>query len=226
MTREKLIETIQKLLSLATSSNENEAKLAMSRAQELMAKYSIDLAATENSKKKILEIDYNAPPFATLNDQPFRPISLIKITPYVAGEIARIFGCYSMIYMKNGQTKLLGYETNLEVCVFALDSVFNQAYVEYRKGYRIDRSITYAESFWMAFSQKLQERFKENIQHSEGLVIYDPVKQEFDQMTKGLSGSFSFNGANQAGVNAGRETANSVELRKGVVATEGGKFLS
>lgn len=226
MTREKLIETITKLLALATSSNENEARLAMSRAQELMAKYSIEITDAGDAAKRIIEIEYNAPPFSMLNDQPFRPISLIKVTPYIAAALSRIFGCYSMLYMAKGQCSIMGFETNLEVCKFALDSVFNQAYIEYRKGYKTDRSITFAEAFWHSFSTQMQERFKETCIHSEGLVVYDAVKQKFEEMTGGNSTSIHFNAYNAAGFNAGKETANNVELRKGVVATEGGKFLA
>lgn len=38
----KVIDKIEKLLALAGSDNENEAKAAMVKAQELMAKYEID----------------------------------------------------------------------------------------------------------------------------------------------------------------------------------------
>lgn len=38
----KIIDKIEKLLALAGSDNENEAKSAMVKAQELMAKYEID----------------------------------------------------------------------------------------------------------------------------------------------------------------------------------------
>lgn len=47
---EKIIEKIQKLLSLANSSNENEAMAAALKAQELMAKYD----RTENACSMIV----------------------------------------------------------------------------------------------------------------------------------------------------------------------------
>ena len=37
----KVIDKIEKLLALSSSSNENEARAAMMKAQELMAKYEI-----------------------------------------------------------------------------------------------------------------------------------------------------------------------------------------
>ena len=44
----KLIEKIQKLISLADSPNENEAKAAMAKAQELMLKHNIDMRSVQN----------------------------------------------------------------------------------------------------------------------------------------------------------------------------------
>lgn len=46
---EKIIEKIQKLLSLANSSNENEAMAAALKAQELMAKYEINLSQVQEN---------------------------------------------------------------------------------------------------------------------------------------------------------------------------------
>ena len=43
----KLIEKIQKLLALSGSSNENEAKAAMTKAQELMLKHNIDMRSVK-----------------------------------------------------------------------------------------------------------------------------------------------------------------------------------
>lgn len=44
----KLIEKIQKLISLSDSPNENEAKAAMAKAQELMLKHNIDMRFVED----------------------------------------------------------------------------------------------------------------------------------------------------------------------------------
>jgi len=43
----KIIEKIEKLIALSGSDNENEAKAAMLKAQELMAKYEIELIRNE-----------------------------------------------------------------------------------------------------------------------------------------------------------------------------------
>lgn len=50
---EKIIEKVKKLLALSQSSNPNEASLALSKAQELIAKY--NLTITEEENKVIVE---------------------------------------------------------------------------------------------------------------------------------------------------------------------------
>ena len=49
---EKIIEKIKKLLELTKSPNENEAKSAALKAQELMAKYEINLSQAQDSEKR------------------------------------------------------------------------------------------------------------------------------------------------------------------------------
>lgn len=48
MTNEKLLAKIQKLISLSESPNENEAKAAMAKAQELMLKHNIDMRQVQS----------------------------------------------------------------------------------------------------------------------------------------------------------------------------------
>jgi hypothetical protein len=46
--RDDLLQRIQKLLALGTSANEHEANLALSKAQELMAKYAVSMSEVES----------------------------------------------------------------------------------------------------------------------------------------------------------------------------------
>ena len=48
----KIIEKIEKLIALSGSDNENEAKAAMLKAQELMAKYEIEQDRIDPERKK------------------------------------------------------------------------------------------------------------------------------------------------------------------------------
>lgn len=57
----KIIEKIEKLIALSGSDNENEAKAAMLKAQELMAKYEIEQDRIDPERKR------NARSFALLH---------------------------------------------------------------------------------------------------------------------------------------------------------------
>ena len=119
----------------------------------------------------------------------------------------------------------MGFPTNIEMCRYVLDSVFAQGYTEYKEGYKRDRSITFAESFWHGFSDKLVERFKENSQQAEELVVYDPVRNYFNEITMGRSIMMSFSSSNKAGVEAGNSAADKVQIRSGVGASQKGNLL-
>jgi hypothetical protein len=65
----EVIKKVQKLLALAQSDNENEARLALQKAQELQAKYNIvfDQLDVEDESQKVIEEKYDAPdPLHTL----------------------------------------------------------------------------------------------------------------------------------------------------------------
>lgn len=48
----KIIDKIEKLIALSSSDNENEAKAAMLKAQELMAKYEIEMSQINPDKAR------------------------------------------------------------------------------------------------------------------------------------------------------------------------------
>src|SRR5258707_14686964 len=58
MTHEQLVERIKNLLALATGEgNEHEKRLALQRAQELMARYSISIADETGKPEEILRVE-------------------------------------------------------------------------------------------------------------------------------------------------------------------------
>lgn len=48
----KIIDKIEKLIALSSSDNENEAKDAMLKAQELMAKYEIEMSQITRTRRR------------------------------------------------------------------------------------------------------------------------------------------------------------------------------
>lgn len=60
----KIIDKIEKLIALSSSDNENEAKAAMLKAQELMAKYEIEMSQINPDKAKERPVvSYTSPSF-------------------------------------------------------------------------------------------------------------------------------------------------------------------
>lgn len=55
MSKEKIIEKVQKLLALSNSSNEHEAKLAMENANKLLTKYNLSMKDVEEVHSDIIE---------------------------------------------------------------------------------------------------------------------------------------------------------------------------
>ncbi len=55
MSKEKIIEKIQKLLALSNSSNEHEAKLAMENANKMLMKYNLSMKDVRDVQSDILE---------------------------------------------------------------------------------------------------------------------------------------------------------------------------
>ena len=60
----KIIDKIEKLIASSSSDNENEAKAAMLKAQELMAKYEIEMSQINPDKAKERPVvSYTSPSF-------------------------------------------------------------------------------------------------------------------------------------------------------------------
>lgn len=147
-----MIERIKKLLALSESSNENEAKLAMLKTQEILAKHKLSL-------KEVKE-------FKEANS---------KITTKVADN----FGCY--LYFKTRKTHkivFLGRDEDVIVCnimlEYALDSIegtMKAIKYSYRKKGLSIKGIT--NDYSMGFIEGLSNRFEEQKKNNKewGLIL-------------------------------------------------------
>jgi hypothetical protein len=222
MTDEKIIDKIKKLLELAASPNENEAKLAYNRAKDLMAKYSVSLADTENRLQEILQEIYTVPPAVS-------PI-LYEHLPYIIMEISRPFGVFVLVFGAwykrsdlSGGIKLVGFKTNIEVAKHAVDCILNQCIADYRAEYRKQRSVSFAPAFWKGVASALQDRFKQDESSETGLVVYDPVRQF---MNKFVASQHMMGGSNlDDAFNAGKQSATNAQIRPGVQSNFTGGLL-
>lgn len=165
-----IVEKIKKLLALSESSNEHEAKLAMLKAQELLAKHKLSL-------KEVKE-------FKVYNSAIKEKISVISFTKakwkaHLARLIADNFGCY--YYFKTYHTNIItffGREEDIAVCnivlEYAIDCINSNVkrlrYLHIRDGYSTKGlENDYALGFISGLNKKFEEQKKAN--QEWGLVL-------------------------------------------------------
>lgn len=184
----KVIDKIEKLLALAGSDNENEARAAMIKAQELMAKYEIDRERVQGKEEK-------ERPVMCFSGGPFKDqwINMVAVV------IAENFRCRCVAAEKWGsggafRIRFYGYEEDAEICI----NIFNYAVKVVRKRFVTLRAI-YAEAgrefrknekmnYISGFCQGLDRNFAEQKQQSQSFALALVVPKEVDNFVNALPG--------------------------------------
>lgn len=167
---EKLIEKIKKLLALSKSSNENEAKIAMLKAQELLAKHKLSIKeikdykiADDSIREKISSISFRQG----------------KWKAKLGGLISENFGCYQYFKTNKSQTiAFFGREEDIIVCnivlEYAVDSILSTVkrlrYQYFREGYS---TKGLENDYALGFIDGLKNMFEEQKRKNQewGLVL-------------------------------------------------------
>jgi len=185
----KVIDKIEKLLALAGSDNENEAKSAMVKARELMAKYEIKREQLhEGQEEERPVIHYTSPAFRD------------DWCQMVASVIVDNFRCRAIIthYRRSGgayRIKFFGYAEDAEICV----NIFNYAVKVIRKRFATLRAI-YADvgrkfdrnekmNYVEGFCYGLEENFEAQKAQSESfalVLVTPPAVEEYVDNIPGL----------------------------------------
>lgn len=131
----KVIDKIEKLLALAGSDNESEAKSAMMKARELMAKYEIRREQLrEGKEEERAVVHYTSPP---LRDDWCKMIASVIADNFRCSVISsynrRSGGAYRL--------KFFGYDEDAEICI----NIFNYAAKVIRNRFATLRAI-YADA--------------------------------------------------------------------------------
>lgn len=127
----KIIEKIEKLIALSGSDNENEAKAAMLKAQELMAKYEIEQDRIDSERKK-------ERPVVCFTSPMFRDDWCVDVGSLIANN----FRCRAIISQRRNsggayRLKFFGFEEDAEISI----NVFNYAVKVIRKRMATLRAI-------------------------------------------------------------------------------------
>lgn len=188
MTREALIERINKLLALADTSRNNseaEAQAAYRKAQALIAEYNLNMDELNEDKEQIVLM-----PATHSNNEGYRT--------RLAMVLAQNFRCRVM--MCGNTVNFLGYKTDAEICV----KVFHSAYkLSHNRGLKLEREARkagfstrgVANSYWIGFCNGLKEILDEQCR---ALMIVVPT--EVDKELKERAGGTYKGGMRNTGM--------------------------
>jgi hypothetical protein len=169
----KISEKIQKLLSLATSSNENEAKLAANKASELMVKYNLrlqDLKEKLEYNKDVLDVQVRA----KIEDKFIIPI----LTEYFFVKIVSSKENFGKTYY------ILGEEENVKIANYVylfLKRTFRDLWKSYKKETKSPKG--YQQSYYYGLYSGLKtqlEATKVKVQEeTKAVVVTDANLNKF-----------------------------------------------
>lgn len=167
----KIIDKIEKLLALSSSSNENEARDAMMKAQELMAKYEI-------KREQLSDGEQEERPVVSFSSVAFRD----EWIQMVSGVIADNFRCRRLSVSRPGsrgafRVRFYGYEEDAEICI----NIFNYAvrvvrqrfvalravYAHANKEFGKDEKMNYV----LGFCHGLEKNFEEQKSQSQSFAL-------------------------------------------------------
>lgn len=198
MTREALIEKINKLLALADSDRNNseaEAKAAYAKAQQLIAEYNLTAAELGKEEKEQIVLM----PATHPNNNGYRT--------RLAVVLAQNFRC--RVIMCGNTVNFIGYKTDAEVCV----KVFNHAYkVARRGGQKLEREArkngysaqgvfnSYTAGFCAGIKEVLDEQCRALM-----IIVPDEVEKELQERAGGkYRGGMRQNSFTSTEYNAGK----------------------
>lgn len=205
---DKLVDRVKKLLALAGNNpSEEEAKLALMRANELIAKHNLDLSESSGEK-----IEYIMAATKHSNNEGYR-IPLANV-------IAPSFRCKTI--MVGNQVHFFGRKQDVEACV----EVYNYVYrVSHNMGLRLERQARQegrnthgvANSYWRGFiagiSKELSEQCKALM-----VVVPEDVRNEYAARFEGCrpySGGMRHTGYSHDAYNQGMQDGqHSMKTRK------------
>jgi hypothetical protein len=214
----KILDKIKKLLSLATSPNENEAKLASEKAQALLLKHNLSLSELEYE-----ESNYSKETFVE---------GRAKVEDKFIGSILTKYFFVTLVKSRKlGGVYILGEKTNVEIARYTqayLSQTFKSLFKAYQKetGCPANHRQSYYYGLHKGLAEKLEaqkkafeEQFKANNPDSNyGLVVTDKALARFvrDQFGNLSSSRSRFNNRSSEAGEAGREAGSKITINRGV----------
>jgi hypothetical protein len=224
-----IIIKIQKLLSLANSSNENEAKAAMNMANILLLKHNISLQQINDRKPAYKSKDV-ASDLLTLKQYQKLIISLLKDYFFVEAIIVKEIHDYGARAQYKKTIQLIGTAENCEIASYIfdyLDKAYPQLWQSYRKKNIKNNPNSTTRSFQISYYHGLTKGIKSmleatrwKVQEETGLILKtDANLTKFvEQKTNGKYGASARATINDKAYNDGVNDGSNITLRKPIKA--------
>lgn len=179
-------EKIEKLLALAASPNENEAKAALLKAKELMAKNKLTEADFEDAKKQELKT-FRCEDIVWTTDS--GRIWMCNLAKLICDEYLCVAAWATKPGTRTHVLHITGMEDDLEVCKavvgYAVGFVEGQIVTLQRKYRRQDPKVvanSYAEGFILGLQMAFEEQKEEHPEWGLVVVKQDEVKRYEDSL--------------------------------------------
>ena len=221
---DRLMSRIQKLMALAESSNQHEAELAMTKANELMIRFNISFIQNK-SPKTYESIFVGKPALRHSRDQ--RSLSVLLYEFYYVECIW--LGAYVLEKQKMGTVlELSGTPQNLKVAEYVYYFVQNfiqSQWEQYKKKNKVShhRRVDFAEGIIEGFRYRLKRqrrRFKRNCSPEEKALIDlgDPQLKEYihNRFPRLRTFRRTHSNPHEHIVNDGRRVGQNLVISKGV----------
>lgn len=181
MTKEQAIEKVKKLFALSTSSNENEAQIALLKAQQLLAKYKLEMKDVKEKEQEAL-IMRTAVTFRRA-----------RYKSYLARVIANNFCCDSFCFKYNRTNRVcfVGMKDDLQLVVpmyqYALKVIsYNVNHIkgEYKKQgvSTVNIDSDYGLGFTIGLRQKFEKQKQADKTVALAIVMPKPVEDKLNSM--------------------------------------------
>src|SRR5688572_11985088 len=146
MQKQQVIDQIKKLLALTSSSNPHESKLAYEKAQKLIYRWNIESdALIDRDERTIINRVACIPQLTSV---------AWKYIPPIIATTAHLFGCYCRYNpVRVYEYNVFGFPVNIEIAIYTIDLVFNQAQASYRAGIKQTKSLSFGDGFWSGFTE-------------------------------------------------------------------------
>ena len=221
--KEQMVEKLRKLLALAASPVEAEAKLAMQKASEIMAKYSLDLSMLDSEKKP------KRGDLATIVVKPYDGSPAGYWEAYLAAAVGKAFDCQTLLHgwgrrdESNGQFSFIGFKKDLEMAEYYHSFLRRSIYMKSRKEYDREKDRTaYALGFVQVIGVRLAEMLRQRNEAASNecrdliVVKADAVREYMKELYPKLGTGKQVQIGNRSAWDRGREDGKNARLNTGI----------